>query len=114
MTSQSSSGPRAQLSMLIDLSELNKVGLNLKYRRKERSFGVFLLSYPITFLFEKKMTFLTVFLLNLYNHMPLDCIIEKNETNIYLKVRQFQNEFKYALTTQGRNTDNFLFVFWEK
>ena len=46
-----------------------------------------------------------------------------------LKVRQFQNEFmkssflpKYerkivkisALTTQGRNPDNFLFVFWEK
>ena len=46
-----------------------------------------------------------------------------------LKVRQFQNEFmkssflpKYeqkivkisALTTQGRNPDDFLFVFWEK
>ena len=46
-----------------------------------------------------------------------------------LKVRQFQNEFmkasflsKYeqkivmisALTTQGRDPDNFLFVFWEK
>ena len=49
--------------------------------------------------------------------------------NNQLKVRQFQNEFtkpwflpKYvqkvvkisALTTQGRNPDNFLFVFWEK
>ena len=48
---------------------------------------------------------------------------------IELKVRQFQNEFmkssvlpKYeqkivkisALTTQGRNPDIFLFVFWEK
>ena len=46
-----------------------------------------------------------------------------------LKVSKFQNEFmkssflpKYeqkivkvsALTTQGRNPDNFLFVFWEK
>ena len=46
-----------------------------------------------------------------------------------IKVRQFQNEFKKssflpkyeqkivkisALTTQGRNPDNFLFVFWEK
>ena len=48
---------------------------------------------------------------------------------IYLKVSKFQNEFmkpsflpKYerkivkisALTTQGRNPDNFPFVFWEK
>ena len=37
------------------------------------------------------------------------------------QVRQFQNEFMKssfvkisALTTQGRNPDNFLFVFWEK
>ena len=48
---------------------------------------------------------------------------------LYLKVRQFQDEFmkssflpKYehkivkisALTTQGRNPNNFLFIFWEE
>ena len=56
-----------------------------KFKERKKFWGFFLLSCPITFLFEKKMTFLTVFLLNLYGHMPLDFIV--------LYRRQFQNEF---------------------
>ena len=56
-------------------------------------------------------------------------ITESNGVLDMLKVKQFQNEFmkssflpKYepkivkisALTTQGRNPDNFLLVLWEK
>ena len=59
---------------------------------------------------------------------PVVCFT-KMVSGPFLKVRQFQNEFmkssflpKYkqkivkisALTTQGRNPDNFSFVLWEK
>ena len=64
----------------------------LKNSRKERSFGVFLLSCPITFLFEKKMTFLTVFLLNLYGHMPLDFIVLYRKTRLILPTGQTISE----------------------